>query len=673
MLERKVQVDNQDISINREWLLTNGLGGYSSTSLGGALTRKYHGLLVAALPSPLGRTIALNHSEDTFFLPDKREVLLSTQEFVVDGTFPVAPTCLKDFRLENGLPFWHYEFEGFEFEKSIILIHDHNTVHITYKYLKGSAPVEFRFRPFLSFRHHEASVLTSIDYQFAVANNICRINPDGLPDIFLYSLEGVQFTSEPKELQNVFYRIESERGYDCVGKLTSPGFFSLYLKPGEEMTFIASTESWESTISIDPITARHAENERRESLLSKALHANPQLEPCSLAQELVLAADQFIINPATRVRDNTLLRALGQQPRTVIAGYHWFTDWGRDAMISLEGLTMVTGRYQDAVSILRTFSHYVHQGLIPNMFPDEKEQGLYHTADATLWFMHAVDRYLATSGDTTLLADLLPKLESIMQYHITGTLFGIHCDEEDGLLIQGAEGYALTWMDAKVGDLVVTPRRGKAVEINALWYNALRLMAKWTGNADYATLADKCYKSFNEKFWYAEQGYLYDVLSGENKDSACRPNQIFSISLPHPVLDRQYWEPVLNTVKNRILSRVGLRSLAPGHPDYKVLYLGNLFLRDSAYHQGTVWGWLIGPFIDAWLRVYPDQIEEATVFLGSFKDILSQGCIGTVDEIFDAQEPNLHRGCVAQAWSVAEVLRSWNSVLKIKQDSLRSG
>jgi predicted glycogen debranching enzyme len=334
-------------------------------------------------------------------------------------------------------------------------------------------------------------------------------------------------------------------------------------------------------------------------------------------------------------------------------------------MISLEGLTLTTGRGIEAGYILRTFAHYVRDGLIPNMFPEGKNAGLYHTADATLWFFHAVDRYLRETGDRATLRLILPTLLDIIAHHTKGTHFGIRVDEADGLLVQGAPGYQLTWMDAKVGDLVVTPRRGKAVEINALFYNALRLVEGWAREElgpevarPFAEQADRAATSFNARFWNAEGGYLYDIVDGEHGlDAAFRPNQVLSIALAHPVLAQERWDGVMRQVKERLLTPVGLRSLAPGHPEYKPRYFGDLHSRDMAYHQGTVWGWLIGPFIDAWLKVHPDERATARRFLQGFQAHLSEACVGSISEIFDAEGAYTPRGCVAQAWSVAEVLR----------------
>jgi predicted glycogen debranching enzyme len=353
-------------------------------------------------------------------------------------------------------------------------------------------------------------------------------------------------------------------------------------------------------------------------------------------------------------------------------------------MISLEGLTLTTGRQREAGYILRTFAHYVRDGLIPNLFPEGEKEGLYHTADATLWFFHALDRYLDYTADRDTLRQLLPRLLDVVEHHLAGTRFGIGVDPADGLLRQGAEGYQLTWMDAKVGDWVVTPRRGKAVEINALWYNALRLLERWAREepasavsanrgagagllpkgadaaAALARHAERAYESFNRRFWYPQGGYLYDVVDGEQgDDDACRPNQVFAISLPHPVLAPKYWAPVVEVVKEKLLTPVGLRSLSPDHPDFKARYYGDLRARDAAYHQGTVWAWLIGPYLDAWLKVHPEDQAGAADLLEGFRAHLGEACLGTISEVFDAEAPFTPRGCAAQAWSVAEVLRCW--------------
>jgi predicted glycogen debranching enzyme len=478
--------------------------------------------------------------------------------------------------------------------------------------------------------------------------------------LFLHGHEKA-FTVLPEMVQQATYGLEQNRGYESCGDLWSPGYFRLTLAPNYSGTLIASTESWETIGALNPPDLPQAEGHRRHRLLECAKAAPRN----AMAAELVLAADQFIITPAGRIEETARARAAGDEVRTVIAGYHWFTDWGRDTMISLEGLALCTGREREAGYILRTFGHYVRDGLIPNMFPEGTKEGLYHTADATLWFFHAIHRYLVATGDRSTLRQLMPKLKSIFERHMHGTRFGIGVDAADGLLRQGEEGYQLTWMDAKVDDWVVTPRRGKAVEINALWYNALCLLAGWLREEGDAMApqvdeaSERARESFNTRFWYQDGGYLYDVVDGEQgDDSACRPNQIFAISLDHPVLDRARWRPVFDIVRDRLLTPVGLRSLAPGHRDYKPQYYGDLRARDAAYHQGTVWGWLVGPFVDAWLKLDPNDTAGARKCLEGFEHHFSEAGIGTLSEVFDAEPPFTPRGCAAQAWSVAEVLRA---------------
>jgi predicted glycogen debranching enzyme len=460
-------------------------------------------------------------------------------------------------------------------------------------------------------------------------------------------------------ISDVRYLLEESRGYEPAGPLWSAGYFRAQLEPGREVTVIASTESWETIAAINPSEVLAAERDRRARLIAGA-HPAARSGP---AAEMVLAADQFIVTPSARSEDETRARAAGGEACTVIAGYHWFTDWGRDTMISLEGLTLLTGRYTEAQDILRTFAFHVRDGLIPNMFPEGEREGLYHTADATLWFFHAIDRYERHTGDRRLVRELLPTLVGIVESHLAGTRFGIRVDE-DGLLKQGANGYQLTWMDAKVDEWVVTPRRGKAVELNALWYNALRVLERWLrsdndNRADgIARSAAETYRAFNTRFWNEPRGYLFDVVDGEHgDDDACRPNQVFAISLPNPVLDPSRWDSVLHAVTSQLLTPVGLRTLAPGHPDYKRRYFGDLRTRDAAYHQGTVWPWLFGPFVDAWLAQHPADVQGARRMLEPLLEHLDDACIGSVSEIFDAEAPFTPRGCIAQAWSVAELLR----------------
>jgi predicted glycogen debranching enzyme len=651
--------------VHKEWLVTNGLGGYASGTLSGGLTRRYHGLLVAALASPFGRTMMLSLLRERIRLPDGRWMSMQQIARTPDGVEIDASTHLEHFRLEAGLPVWTYAVEGVRVERRVLMPHLQNTTHVRYQLLSGD-PVRLELQPFVAFRLHEAAVShpLSAPYALHAYGDRFEIDPgDSFPALrlFLYG-ESKTFAIIPSSIDRVTYALEQRRGYDSSGDLWTPGHFRLTLSPGSPGTLVASTESWETIGALRPEELADAERLRRRRLIETA-GVVPDAAP---VPELVLAADQFIITPAGRVEEAARARAVGDEVRTVIAGYHWFTDWGRDTMISLEGLTLCTGRHREAGYILRTFGHYVRDGLIPNMFPEGTREGLYHTADATLWFFHALHRYVRATGDRSTLRQLLPTLSSIIEHHMRGTRFGIRVDPTDGLLTQGEAHYQLTWMDAKVDDWVVTPRRGKAVEINALWYNALSLLAGWLREArdpatgDIEAAAVRAREAFNERFWYAEGGHLYDVIDGEQGDDpACRPNQIFAISLDHPVLDRGRWEPVFEVVRDRLLTPVGLRSLVPGHRDYKAQYYGDLRARDAAYHQGTVWGWLAGPFVDAWLRVHPEETAEARAVLEGFLLHMDEAGVGTLSEIFDAEEPFHARGCIAQAWTVAEVLRAW--------------
>ncbi|MBV9296014.1 MAG: glycogen debranching enzyme family protein [Acidobacteriaceae bacterium] len=649
-----------------EWLVTNGLGGYASTAIGGTLTRVFHGYLIAALPAPLGRTMMLNDVFEDVVSADGRVIPLNGVE-TENGNYRGATEYLTSFRLDSGLPVWTYDIEGLTIEKRVFLPHRQNTTYINYRVSAGTGSVKLRLRPAVNMRKHESPVNTPLDiYTLTVRGQQYELQcSDGLPPLrmMLIGNDG-SFAIDSSKVSDVIYNIERNRGYTWRGDLWSPGYFSIQLAPGQDATLVASTEVWDVVSALSPNQAWDLEHDRKRRLL---LESDPKVcgEAC---HELVWAADQFLFTPVGRREDTARARAAGDEIRSVIAGYHWFTDWGRDTMISLDGLTLVTGRSVEASYILRTFAHYIRDGLIPNLFPEGKKDGLYHTADATLWFFHALHRYIERTNDHHLLKHLLPKLLDIVNHHLRGTRFNIHVDPEDGLLVQGQQGYQLTWMDAKVDDWVVTPRRGKAVEINALWYNALRLMENWLledGREDKAKEirehAEKAKASFNKRFWYKQGGYLYDVVDGENgrNDPACRPNQLFAISLQHPVLDQSRWEAVVKIARERLLTPVGLRSLAPNDKDFKPRYDGDLRARDAAYHQGTVWAWLIGPFVDAWLKVYPNDFKTARTFLDGFQPHLRSACVGSISEIFDAEPPFTPRGCCAQAWSVAEVLRAF--------------
>lgn len=650
--------------LTREWLVTNGLGGYASGTLSGAVTRRYHGLLIAALPAPLSRTVMLSEISEQFKCADGNVFQLGGLERNTAGPQLHPMRYLHEFRLEMGLPVWTYKIGEIVIERRLFMPHLQNTTYLSYKLLEGAESVVLRLRPALHFRPHDAPVSTKLLDRYVLAAHGDRYEVKGdshFPVLRLYMADA-PFTVAPGREIEVLYPIEESRGYDFRGELWVPGHFTVEIKRGETATLLASTEPWEVALALSGEEAHSSELRRRRRLLRSA----PAQLREGAAGELLLAADQFIITPVGRPAAAARAHAAGDEIRTVLAGYHWFTDWGRDTMISLEGLTLTSGRYAEASWILRTFAYYVRDGLIPNLFPEGGAGGLYHTADASLWFFHALDRYIEITGDRDILITMLPKLLDIFEHHLRGTKFNIGVDPKDGLLRQGAPGYQLTWMDAKVGDWVVTPRRGKAVEINALWYNALRLLQCWVeqerGSQPAARIrdaADRVLQAFNSRFWYSDDGYLYDVVDGENgkDDPACRPNQILAFSLKYPVLDESRWPSVLEVVRERLLTPVGLRSLAPEHPDYKKKYFGGLRTRDAAYHQGTVWAWLIGPFIDAWLRVHPHERADARKFLDGLLEELGNGGVGSINEVFDAEPPFAPRGCIAQAWSIAEVLR----------------
>jgi predicted glycogen debranching enzyme len=670
-LNRRVSLDEalrSDPSrlLSREWLVTNGLGGYAAGTLAGVITRRYHGLLIAALAAPLGRLVMVSQLGERLRLPGNRVHWLSGEErqgsLYVEGA-----NRLREFRLEAGLPVWTFDVDGYVLEKRLLLPRFQNTVLVTYRLIEGDGPVRLGLRPLLNGRPHEAAVDHPLPPSPTLLIQQGCIEVELAPTLPHLRLrlddESGAFTVDVMTLQHLHYRVEASRGYAAGGGAWSPGYFRVDLVPGQSVTLMASTETTETMTALAAGDARAAELDRRRRLVHDA---GPILADHEAAG-LVLAADQFIVMPAGRVEDAARARAAGDEARTIIAGYHWFTDWGRDTMISLEGLTMTTRRLAEARDVLRTFAFYLRDGLIPNLFPEGDKEGLYNTADATLWFFHALHRYFFISNDWDTVEFLLPKLDDAARRHVAGTHFNIGVDAADGLLRQGTDGLALTWMDAKMGDWVVTPRRGKAVEINALWYNALCLLADWqersghrAAAAEWRHRAALTRASFNQRFWYGPGQYLYDLVDGERgDDAACRPNQVFAIALDHPVLDDHRWAAVLSAVEQRLLTPVGLRSLDPAHSDYQRTYTGDLRSRDAAYHQGTVWAWLIGPFVDAWIRAHPSRPQDARRFLTGFLPHLDEACIGTISEIFDAEEPYTPRGCVAQAWSVAEVLRCW--------------
>jgi predicted glycogen debranching enzyme len=644
---------------SREWLVTNGLGGYASSTLAGIPARKYHGLFVPNLAAPKGRHVLLSRVDEQVLAADLNAHLGGG--VFNDRVSGDVHRYLKEFRLDHRIAVWVFELNGLLLEKSLVMPHHQNTVCVHYRLLRGTA-LELRVRPFVTCRRQDqAPSAAPTTFTLHVTRGRHEIRFPEAPVVLRLDMQPAPavFTTDGSEECELLHHIDRERGEIHAETACSPGYFSVQLTPERPASFIASTQSWES-LQLDAATVLEAERKRLDTLLTLA----PVLHGDEFAEQLAMAADQFVVLPGSRLEESVLAQAEGGEVRTVFAGYHWFADWGRDTMISLEGLTLCTGRFREAGATLRTFANYVKDGLLPNLFPEGERQALYHTVDATLWYFHAISRYIEVTGDRAILQQLQPVLTSIIDHHLNGTHFGIHADPRDGLISAAAEGYQLTWMDAKVDGWVVTPRRGKPVEIQALWYNALILMSEWAaelrGPHDrYARVAAQARESFNQRFWNATEGCLFDVLDGPGgNDASIRPNQIFAISLTHPVLEQRHWQTVLEVVRRTLLTRVGLRTLAPSHPDYKSHYRGDLHARDAAYHQGTVWPWLIGHFIDASLKVEP-QPHAARRLLEGFAAHLTEAGIGSISEIFDAEDPHAPGGCIAQAWSVAEVLRAW--------------
>ena len=639
-------INNLHAATSREWLETNGLGGFSSSTIIGLNTRRYHGLLTAATKPPVGRIVMLSKLEETLVIDGRRYELSANQ---YPGT--VHPQGFRQqtgFRLDP-FPVFTYEVNGLSLEKSVFMVQGQNTVVIQYELQAKQTKVDsikLEIRPLIAFRDyhsttHENSALNS------------HVNTeDGLTTVAPYAdLPTLHFAHDNCEVdrngfwcRNFEYAVERERGLDFVEDLFSPfsATFDFSAQPAAQI--VASTERHDVR-SADSF--RNAEITRRAEIHGSLPNQD------QLVRSLLSAADQFIV-------------ARGAQ-KTVIAGYHWFSDWGRDTMIALPGLTLATGRPEIAKSVLLAFCQYVDRGMLPNRFPDAGETPEYNTVDATLWFFEAVRALLQYTDDYEFVrTNLYSVLADIISWHVRGTRYNIHVDA-DGLLVSGEPGVQLTWMDAKVGDWVVTPRQGKPVEIQALWYNALRVMqnlAKKFGEKEfekqYQEMADRAHKSFNEKFWNKAEGCLYDLVDGDNRDGSIRPNQIIAVSLANSMVAKPKARSVIHVVERELLTPRGLRTLSPDHPNYRGRCEGNPLSRDGACHQGTVWPWLMGPYMTAYVKTFGQNAGRrvATEWLKNFEQHLHEACAGQVSEIFDGDAPHTPRGCVAQAWSVAELLRA---------------
>jgi predicted glycogen debranching enzyme len=640
-------------ALRREWLETNGLGGFASSTIVGLNTRRYHGLLIAATKPPVGRLVLLSKLEETVVINGQRFELSANQYPGV--VHPQGYRYLKRFRLDP-FPVFTYEIEGMEIEKLVFMIHGENSTVVQYELhatgkgpasRSASASLHLEVRPLIAFRDYHSTTHQNdaLDPRVQSDPGEATVAPyQGQPALHV-AHDADQLDPTHYWFRNFEYEVERERGLDFVEDLFSPFALRFDLTRRTSATVVASMERRDADRVFD---YRQAEINRRKAVL-----AAPPVEDESV-RTLVAAADQYIV-------------ARGDQ-RTVIAGYHWFGDWGRDTMIALPGLTLVTGRADVAKSILLAFARHVDRGMIPNRFPDAGEQPEYNTVDATLWFFEAVRALLQYTGDYEFIqTNLYDVLTDIIDWHVRGTRYAIRVDQ-DGLLASGEAGVQLTWMDAKVGDWVVTPRHGKAVEIQALWYNALRVMERLAdefgdkpGKRRYTEMAPLANKSFNRVFWNDAAGCLYDVVNGDARDGSIRPNQIFAVSLTHTMVSREKAKRVVEVVERDLLTPYGLRSLAPGDLQYRGRYEGNQWSRDGAYHQGTVWAWLMGPFITAYMKLHGRTREgrqKATQWLAGFREHLGDAGLGQVSEIFDGDAPHQPRGCIAQAWSVAELLRA---------------
>jgi predicted glycogen debranching enzyme len=652
-------------ALQREWLETNGLGGFASSTIIGLNTRRYHGLLVAATRPPVGRLVLLSKLEETLLIDGKRFDLSANRYPGV--IHPQGFHHLKQFRLDP-FPVFTYEVEGIEFEKSVFMIHGENSTVVHYDLRKNNRPdvpknMRLEIRPLIAFRNQHGTTHENSAINPAVQEHsgLASVTPyHGMPSLHLaHNATELQNTGD--WYRNFEYDAEHERGLDFSEDLFNPFILCFDLRLRRQASIIASTEQRDVTQAVE---YRRAEITRRR----KALVASPIED--TFAQSLAAASDQYLVSRGDE--------------KAVIAGYHWFGDWGRDTMIALPGLTLPTGKYGVARSILRTFAKHVDQGMLPNRFPDVGETPEYNTVDASLWFFEAARAYLSYTSDLEFVRDeLYPVFADIISWHARGTRYGIKVDDS-GLLASGEVGVQLTWMDAKVGDWVVTPRRGKPVEIQALWYNALCIMEDLARRFEdpaaekrYRQMAAGAQWSFNRLFWNEKLGCLYDVVNGGQPDPSIRPNQIFAVSMPHTMLPEDRARRVVEKVEEHLLTSFGLRTLAPSDPQYRGHYTGGPTERDGAYHQGTVWPWLLGPFITAYIKVNGGSEEarrQAQAWLSPLESQLAEAGLGHVSEIFEGDAPHRPCGCIAQAWSVAEILRVYlEDVRGLRPNTRQSG
>jgi len=640
----------------REWLVTNGLGGFAGGTVAGTQTRRYHGLLIAATRPPVDRKLLVAKLDETVHYGDTAYEL-SANRWLGGSVSPSGFDYIESFRLEGSIPTWTFALADALLEKRIWMEFGANTTYVQYRLVRGSE-MQLDLRCFVNYRDFHATTRAGDWRMRLVRDDDCvRVEAfEGARPFWIAASRG-SFAIEDIWYRDYFLACEAERGLDALDDNLLATALAIQLGGAVASVTIAVSDT--QLPAIDGESAYRRTVTRTEKLIS--MWAETPLGSAGDApawiEQCVLAADQFIVR-----------RPIAGDPyaASLIAGYPWFSDWGRDAMIALPGLTMVTGRYDIARKIILTFARFVDRGMIPNFFPDAAEQPEYNTVDAALWYVEAVARYIDDTHDLETLRSVFGRLEEIVACYHAGTRYGIHIDPEDGLLAAGEEGVQLTWMDAKVGDFVVTPRRGKPVEINALWYNALQRLAEMAPliNRDGAVFARKALaaRCAFERFWSPSLGYCYDVVDGpEGDDPTLRPNQLLALSLPFSPLSADRARSIVGICQARLLVPGALRSLDPRDHRYVPRYGGSPLQRDGAYHQGTAWLWLIAPFAIAHARTYGD-VEVARSFLAPLEDRLRDGGLGTLEEICDGAAPFTPRGAIAQAWSVAEALRAWRDI-----------
>ena len=652
---------------SREWLVTNGIGGYASGTIAGNQTRRYHGLLVAALQPPVGRTQLVSAIDEIVHYTGA-DFSLATHRWASGAVEPQGFLLVEDFHLEGSTPVWTYALADALLEKRIWMRQGENTTYIQYTLVRGSGALEMELKALVNYRDFH-SLTHAGDWRMNITPIDRGVKVQAYDSATPIYLKSSAAGCEPRHewYLGCYFAAETERGLSDQEDRLFAALFRTKLEAGSSATFVLTTEA---TASLDGETARAERANHDVKLFQEWQEKNEALagEAPSWIWQLILAADQFIVK-----------RSLPEEPEglSIIAGYHWFGDWGRDTMIALPGLTLATGRAGVGGQILLAFSRYVDGGMLPNNFPDAGGKPEYNTVDAALWFFEAVRQYFAATQDAAILPKLFPVLAGMIDAHIAGTRYNIRVDVADGLLYAGGPGVQLTWMDAKIGEWVVTPRTGKPVEINALWINALGTMAGFARlfgkpSEAYERLAAKAKQSF-QKFWNADSHCCFDVIDSPSigNDASLRPNQIFAVSLPVTTLTPEQQKAVVDVCARRLLTSHGLRSLAPDEPGYSRHYGGSPRDRDAAYHQGTVWGWLLGPFALAHYRVYQDR-EAALRFLEPLGHQIYASGLGTLSEIFDGDAPFTPRGCIAQAWTVAEVLRAWKELADGKKtESIR--